>query len=69
MQCHYCSDQKCVTEPYIDYYRESSLHASEAVLVLSVFDFVISCNRLWGAEAQCTAEMYFLVSLAVSCEF
>jgi len=41
------------------------------VLVLSVFHIMTSCGRLFGAEAQCTVELYFpiLCSLAVSREF
>lgn len=39
------------------------------VLVLSVFQTTPSCGRTLSAEAQCTADLYFLCSLAVSHEF
>lgn len=41
------------------------------VLVLSVFQTTPSCGRTLSAEAQCTADLYFLFlcSLAVSHEF
>ena len=41
------------------------------VLTLSVFHIMTTCSRLLGAQAQCTADLYFLVpwSLVVSPEF
>ena len=38
-----------------------NISSNKAVLVIPLFYIMTSCNRLMGAEAQCTVKLYFLI--------